>query len=44
MHWSNCSPTIPPPGCPGVKAKNGVIKKGGATESEVMCGGGAAEF
>ena len=37
-------PPSPPPGCPGVKAKNGVIKKGGATKSEVMLGGGAAKF
>ena len=44
MRRSNCSATIPPPGCPGVKAKNGVIKKGGATKSEVMLGGGAAKF
>ena len=33
-----------PPGCPGVKAKNGVIKNSGATKSEVMLGGGAAKF
>ena len=43
MHWSNCTDPIPP-GCPGVKAKNGVIKKDEATKSKVMSWGRQQNF
>ena len=43
MRWSNFSAPIPP-GCPWVKLKNRVIKKGGATKSEMMRRGGTAMF
>ena len=44
MRRSNCSATIPPPGLPRGQSKKWSDKKGGATKSEVMLGGGAAKF